>query len=51
MEFFLYFLPMWLIFSFVPMFIAEWKGRGPGTWFLLSLLVSPLVATVLNRTS
>lgn len=37
----------WVIWSIVVSIIASAKGRRGFTWFLISILVSPLVAMVL----
>lgn len=37
----------WVVFSFVAAAIASAKNRGPGRYFLMSLILSPLVGIIL----
>ena len=37
----------WVIFSFVAAAIASAKNRGAGRYFLVSLILSPLVGIIL----
>lgn len=37
----------WLAFSFIAGAVAGSRDRNPGGWFLLSCLISPLIAMVL----
>jgi hypothetical protein len=41
------FLLAWVLFAIVPGLIAHWRGRSARNWFLLALLISPLIAFVI----
>jgi uncharacterized membrane protein len=38
---------VWIVFSLLLAVVANSRGRSPVGWFLLSLLISPLIAFVL----
>lgn len=37
----------WVVFSLAVGLLAGKRGRGSGTWFLFSLLVSPLIGLII----
>lgn len=37
----------WLSFSLLVSYFAKIKNRGTGNWFLISMIVSPLLAAVI----
>ncbi|OAI47618.1 hypothetical protein AYO44_01710 [Planctomycetaceae bacterium SCGC AG-212-F19] len=37
---------VWFVFAILVGRLAAWFHRSPGTWFLLALLLSPLVAFI-----
>jgi hypothetical protein len=38
------FFVVWILLAVVVAFAADSRGRGVGWWFVLSLLISPLIA-------
>ncbi|OQS41130.1 hypothetical protein B0T39_09225 [Chromobacterium haemolyticum] len=39
-------LAVWLIFSIIVIVVAEGRGRSRLWWFLISLVISPLLALI-----
>ncbi|MFM5205992.1 hypothetical protein ACEUAW_17245 [Aeromonas veronii] len=37
---------MWLVFAFIVAILANNRGRHPLLWFLLSIVLSPLIAGI-----
>lgn len=44
--YFLILFVLWGIASLIPAALAKWRGRSPIGWFFFSLLVSPLLTSV-----
>jgi hypothetical protein len=38
---------LWLVLCFIVAVAANTRNRGAGAWFLLSLIISPLIAVLL----
>jgi hypothetical protein len=41
------YLVAWVVLSAIPAWIASTKGRSPLTWFVVALLISPLLAFII----
>jgi hypothetical protein len=41
------FLVLWAVFCGVPAALASNRGRNPGWWFLISFVLSPILASIL----